>query len=177
MAWLWLWRDPLALMTRRFHKAQAHWVNTYSNQFSQSPWLWMRPCQGGGGGGGILCHLSKFRNALCRCFIPLRLSNLRKNACPCRNLRFFKRVVICHDFILWAFATFWPVSLVGIYPGRAVWIPTCCRLINRLNRKWDYLQIFNILICSSISSSAKNHCRQFWHCICTDLKQILQTVS
>ena len=30
-----------------------------------------------------------------------------------------REVVSCRDFILRAFATFWAVSLVGIYPGRA----------------------------------------------------------
>ena len=30
-----------------------------------------------------------------------------------------REVVSCHDFILRAVATFWAMSLVGIYPGRA----------------------------------------------------------
>ena len=30
-----------------------------------------------------------------------------------------REVVSCHDFILRAVATFWTMSLVGIYPGRA----------------------------------------------------------
>ena len=30
-----------------------------------------------------------------------------------------REVVSCHDFILRAVATFWAISLVGIYPGRA----------------------------------------------------------
>ncbi len=40
-------------------------------------------------------------------------------ACPCLNLSFSKRVVNCRDFILFAVATFWAESLVGINPGRA----------------------------------------------------------
>ena len=30
-----------------------------------------------------------------------------------------RKVVFCRDFILRAVATFWAMSLVGIYPGRA----------------------------------------------------------
>ena len=30
-----------------------------------------------------------------------------------------REIVSCHDFILRAVATFWAMSLVGIYPGRA----------------------------------------------------------
>ena len=37
--------------------------------------------------------------------------------CHCCNLA--EGVVSCHDFILHAVTTFWAMSLVGIYPGRA----------------------------------------------------------
>ena len=30
-----------------------------------------------------------------------------------------REVVSCHDFVLHAVATFWAMSFVGIYPGRA----------------------------------------------------------
>ena len=35
-----------------------------------------------------------------------------------------KKVVSCCDFILCAVTTFWAISLVGIYPGRASWPPS-----------------------------------------------------
>ena len=35
-----------------------------------------------------------------------------------------REVVSCHDFILRAVATFWALSLVGIYPCRASYMPT-----------------------------------------------------
>ena len=38
-----------------------------------------------------------------------------------------KEVVSCRDFILHAVATFWAMSLVGIYPGRASWTKSRCR--------------------------------------------------
>ena len=35
-----------------------------------------------------------------------------------------REVVSCRDFILCVVATFWAMSLVGIYPGRASWPPS-----------------------------------------------------
>ena len=35
-----------------------------------------------------------------------------------------REVVSCCDFILCAVTTFWAISLVGIYPGRASWPPS-----------------------------------------------------
>ena len=37
-----------------------------------------------------------------------------------------REVVSCRDFILRAIATFWAMSLVWIYPGRASFIVACC---------------------------------------------------
>ena len=37
-----------------------------------------------------------------------------------------REVVSCRDFILCAIATFWAMSLVWIYPGRASFIVACC---------------------------------------------------
>ena len=38
--------------------------------------------------------------------------------------RWPREVVSCCDFILCAVTTFWAISLVGIYPGRASWPPS-----------------------------------------------------
>ena len=45
-----------------------------------------------------------------------------------------REVVSCHDFILHAVATFWAMSLVGIYPGRA-------SLLN-----YEFLEYLNLIL-------------------------------
>ena len=48
-----------------------------------------------------------------------------------------REVVSCRDFILRAVATFWAMSLVGIYPGRAsqyhIQLPTRLKEISKVN--------------------------------------------
>ena len=45
-----------------------------------------------------------------------------------------REVVSCHHFILCAVATFWAMSLVGIYPGRASTITVECAGTRNISR-------------------------------------------
>ena len=69
---------------------------------------------GGGRGGSHVAHLN------------FKTSRVRVYKCLSLIVSFAvtvaiwpREVVSCHDFILCAVATFWAMSLVGIYPGRA----------------------------------------------------------
>ena len=74
--------------------------------------LW-RPCQGGGGRSHV-AHLN------------FKTSGVGVYNCLSLIVGFavtvaiwLREVVSCRDFILRTAATFWAMSLVGIYPGRA----------------------------------------------------------
>ena len=75
-----------------------------------------RPCRGGGegGGGSHVAHLN------------FKMSCVGVYKCLSLIVGFAitvaiwpREVVSCRDFILRAVTTFWAMSLVGIYPGRA----------------------------------------------------------
>ncbi len=76
----------------------------------------------------VWMNLKMFRVAVLSLFISLYL-NWSKIACPCRNLSFSIRVVVCRDFILCAAATFWAMSLVRIYPDRASLLVQCIKAL------------------------------------------------
>ena len=63
----------------------------------------------GGGGGGGPCRPSEFSNVSCRCLYMLVIT----------VAIWPREVVSCREFILRAVATFWAMSLIGIYPNRA----------------------------------------------------------
>ena len=73
---------------------------------------------GGGGGGGVGgVHVA---------CLNFKTSHVSVYKCLSLIVGFaitvaiwLREVVSCHDFILRAVATFWAMSLVGIYPGRA----------------------------------------------------------
>ena len=74
--------------------------------------LW-RPCEGGGPMSPVWilkCLVSVFITA-CRLLLIVGFA-ITVTIWP-------REVVSCRDFILCAVATFWAMSLVGIYPGRA----------------------------------------------------------
>ena len=74
-----------------------------------------RPCQGIGGGRGS--HVAGLNFKTSRVGVYKCLSLILGFAV---TVAFWPReVVSCRDFILRAVATFWAMSLVGIYPGRA----------------------------------------------------------
>ena len=52
-------------------------------------------------------------------FTSLSVVELKENCLSLSQFKFCIRVVVCRGFILFAVATFWAMSLVGIYPGRA----------------------------------------------------------
>ena len=71
----------------------------------------MRPCQGEGGP----CRRLNFKTS--RVGVYKCLSLIVGFAVTVTI--WLREVVSCRDFILHAVATFWAMSLVGIYPGRA----------------------------------------------------------
>ena len=71
----------------------------------------MRPCQGGG------VHVARLNFKTSRVGFYKCLSLIVGFAVTVTIWP--REVVSCRDFILHAVATFWAMSLVGIYPGRA----------------------------------------------------------
>ena len=74
-----------------------------------------------GGGGGPMLPFCILKN----------LMSMFINACHLLSAlpsvaTWLREVVCCRDFILRAVATFWAMSLVGIYPGRASDLLLCC---------------------------------------------------
>ena len=72
------------------------------------------PAREGGGGGSHLARLN-FKTSLVGVYKRLSLIVGFAVTVPIWP----REVVSCRDFILRAVATFWAMSLVGIYPGRA----------------------------------------------------------
>ena len=73
----------------------------------------LRPCQSGG--GGVPCRRLNFKTfpvGVYKCVSLIVGFVVTVTIWP-------REVVSCRDFILLAVATFWAMSLVGIYPGRA----------------------------------------------------------
>ena len=80
----------------------------------------MRPCQGGGGGPRSLDGILKcLVSAFCQGFTSL--SEIERH-----TFVLVRRLFLFH---LGAVTTFWPMSLVGIYPGRA-------SIMSRINPGW-----------------------------------------
>ena len=71
-----------------------------------------RPCKGGGGGSHV-AHLNFKRSRVC---VYKCLSFIVSFAI---TVAIWPKEVVSHSFILCADATFWAMSLVGIYPDRA----------------------------------------------------------
>ena len=74
-----------------------------------------RPFQGGEGGGGS--HVARLNFKTSRVGVYKCLSLIVGFAVTVAIWP--REVVSCRDFILRAVATFWAVSLVAMYPGRA----------------------------------------------------------
>ena len=74
---------------------------------------WMRPCQGGS--HVALLNFKTSHVGVYKCLSLIVGFAVTVAIWP-------REVVSCRDFILRAVATFWAMSLVGIYPGRASWI-------------------------------------------------------
>ena len=74
-----------------------------------------RPCQGGVGEGSDVARLNfkTSRVGVYKCLSLIVGFAVTVAIWP-------REVVSCRDFILRAVATFWAMSLVGIYPGRAL---------------------------------------------------------
>ena len=70
------------------------------------------PCQGGGGVPWPCLNFKTSRVGVYKCLSLMVGFAITVAIWP-------RRVVSCRDFILRAVATFWAMSLVGIYPGRA----------------------------------------------------------
>ena len=66
-----------------------------------------------------------------------------------------REVVSCRDFILHAVATFWAMSLVGIYPGRASTYGHCLRHVFSIYR-W----VFNEIVPCWSSHNDDNGCKK-----------------
>ena len=71
-----------------------------------------RPCQGGGGSHVAHLNFKTSRVGVYKCLSLIVSFAVTVAIWP-------KEVVSCRDFILRAVATFWAMSLVGIYPARA----------------------------------------------------------
>ena len=58
-----------------------------------------------------------------------------------------RKVVVCRDFILRAVATFWVMSLVGIYPGRA---SLMLQKMDLITGTWNCTQTLHFYICNDL---------------------------
>ena len=74
-----------------------------------------RPCQGGGGGGGS--HFARLNFKTSRVSVYKCMSLVVGFAVTVAIWR--REVLSCRDFTLRDVATFWVMSLVRLYPGRA----------------------------------------------------------
>ena len=83
---------------------------------SKTDRFFLRPCRGGGGGWGR-SHVASLTFKTSRVGVYKCLSLIVGFAVTVAIWP--RELVSCRDFILRALATFWPMSLVGIYPGRA----------------------------------------------------------
>ena len=77
-----------------------------------------------GGGGGVGSHVARLnfktsRGCVYKCLLLIVGFAVTVAIWP-------KEVVCCRDFILHAVATFWAMSLVGIYPGKVSWTKSRC---------------------------------------------------
>ena len=72
----------------------------------------MRPCQGGGGGHVARLNFKTSHVGVYKCLLLIAGFVVTVAIWP-------REVVSCRNFILRAVATFWAMSLVRIYPGRA----------------------------------------------------------
>ena len=79
------------------------------------------PAEGGGGPHVAVLNFKKSHVDVYKC-LPLIVGFTITVA------TWLREVVCCRDFILHAVATFWAMSLVGIYPGRASDLLLCCTL-------------------------------------------------
>ena len=70
-----------------------------------------RPCQGGGRSHVARLNFKTSRVGVYKCLSLIVGFAVTVAIWP-------REVVSCHDFILRPVATFWAMSLVGIYPGR-----------------------------------------------------------
>ena len=78
--------------------------------------LLRRPCQGGAGGEGSDVARLNFKTScvgVYKCLSLIVGFAVTVAIWP-------REIVSCRDFIFRAVATFWAMSLVGIYPGRAL---------------------------------------------------------
>ena len=72
----------------------------------------MRPCRGGGGSHVACLNFKPSRVRVYKCLLLIVRFAVTVAIWP-------REVVSCRDFILRAVVTFWAMSLVGIYSGRA----------------------------------------------------------
>ena len=70
-----------------------------------------RPCRGGGGSHVACLNFKMSRVGVYKCLSLIVSFAVTVAIWP-------REVVSCRDFILRTVATFWAMSLVGIYPGR-----------------------------------------------------------
>ena len=84
----------------------------------------VRPCQEGGGGS----HVARLNFKTSRVGVYKCLSLIVGFAVTVAIWP--REVVSCRDFILRTVATFWAMSLVGIYPGRASKVQTLDSIIH-----------------------------------------------
>ena len=81
-----------------------------SSKLQRYHFMCKRPCQGGGGGSHVTrLNFKTSCVGVCKCLLLIAVT----------VAIWPREVVSCRDFILRAVATFWAMSLVGIYPGRA----------------------------------------------------------
>ena len=90
---------------------QFAFQSTYYTEQNLYPSPLVRPCQG----GSHVAHLN-FKTS---CVSVYKCLSLIVGFALTVPICWPREVVSCHDFILHTVATFWAMSLVGIYPGRA----------------------------------------------------------
>ena len=112
---------------------QFAFQSTYYTEQNLYPSPLVRPCQGGS-------HVARL-NFKTSCVSVYKCLSLIVGFALTVPICWPREVVSCHDFILHTVATFWAMSLVGIYPGRAslVWLGSLgWRMVYRHFKKVTY---------------------------------------
>ena len=108
----------------------------------------MRPCQGGGGSDVACLNFKTSHVGVYKC-LSVIVGFVVTVAI------WLREVVSYRDFILPAVATFWPMSLVGIYPGRASKVQTLDSIIHWITvikEKQLHCLIYVLLFKTGLSS-------------------------
>ena len=132
----------------KLHK-NNRFVNWVTGRSIEPDHVWVPRGPARGGGGHVACL--NFKTSCVSVYKCLSLIVIFAVTVPI----WLREVVSCRDFILHAVATFWAMSLVGIYPGRASTYGHCLRHVFSIYR-W----VFNEIVPCWSSHNDDNGCKK-----------------